>query len=704
MIEKLEINEIKKTFLWEWKNFEIKTWKLATQSDWSIVVTLWETSLLVTAVMNENPDEDKDFLPLTIDCRESFYAWWKIWWALYIRREWRPSEQTILNARLTDRPLRPMFPEWMINDIVITITPLSVDKENWLGIPSIIWASLALNLAWIPFEWPVWAVRIWYKDWQYIINPTYEQIETWLLELTLAWSIDTITMVECWANEVPTEILMEAFKLWQKEIERICNFQKEFLNEFNITKKEIKINKPSEEVINEIKKSIPEKYLHELIPSSKKEFNNKSNEIETLVLENFSEEINDWNNKDFTKTKVKMAIFKIIKEYVRENILKNDKRVDWRKLDQVRPLYCEVWLNNRIHWIWLFQRWETQVFSATTLWSPWDVLVVDDMESDWIEKRFMHHYNMPWFSTNEAKAWRWASRREIWHWKLAEKALTPVIPNEDIFPYTIRVVSEVFSCNWSTSMASVCATTLSLMDAWVPISSPISWIAMWLVTDWENYKVLTDIQWVEDFTWDMDFKIAWSKKWITALQMDMKIKWLKFEVIEEAINKWNKAREDILNFMLETIEKPNENLSIYAPKITTMKLEPSQVREVIWSWWSNINEITRITWVKIDFKDDWTTTITAKNSEAELKAIEMIRASIWKPEIWQITEWTITRVEQYWIFVDIWKKKVWLCHVKNLWKWFISDPKVMYKEGQKIRVKIIWLNENDWKIELRKEE
>lgn len=705
MINKLQINEISKSILWEWKQFEIKTWKLASQADGSVVVKIWDTSVLATAVINKNPDENKDFMPLTIDCRESFYAGGKIWWALYIRREWRPSEQTILTARLTDRPIRPMFPEWMINDVVIAITPLSVDKENWIWIPSIIWASLAINLAWIPFESEVWAVKIWYKDWNYIINPTYQEVKEWILELTLAWTKDAITMVECSANEVCDEILLEAFRIWQEEIRKNCELQNEFLKNFEIEKKEIITNKPSKELIEKIENCLKIEELNKLIPSSKKEFNNQSEIIKNIIFENFKNELEDENNKEITKIKLWSWVFKVIKNFIRKKILEEEKRVDWRKLDQIRPLYCETWLwNNRIHWIWLFQRWETQVFSATTLWAPWDILLVDDMESDAIEQRFMHHYNMPWFSTNEAKSSRWASRREIWHWKLAEKALEAMIPSEEDFPYTLRVVSEVFSCNWSTSMASVCATTLSLMDAWVPIKNPVSWIAMWLITDWEKFKILTDIQWVEDFTWDMDFKVAWTKNWITALQMDMKIKWLSLEIIKQAIQKANTARLDILDFMLQTIDKPNEELSIYAPKITKIKLKASQIREVIWSGWANINEITKETWVKIDFKEDWTTIITAKDTKSWEEAIKMIQESIWSPEIWQIIEWKITRIEQYWLFVDIGKNKSWLCHVKNIWKSFVSDLKTMYKEWQKIRVKIIWIDDNNGKIDLRKED
>jgi polyribonucleotide nucleotidyltransferase len=702
MIKELEINEKTHTYIWEWKKIEFRTWKLATQTDWSIVVSLWDTVLLVTTVLNRNPNPESDFLPLTIEFKENYYAWWKIWWWQYNKREWRPSEAAILNSRLTDRPIRPMFPEWMVNDIVVTISVLSIDRENMPWVLSIIWSSLAIMLAWIPFEWPVWAVRIWYKDWEFLINPSYKDVEEWLLNLVIAWSEDTITMVECESKEIDTDIIMKAFEIWQNELKKICEQQKEFLKNINIETKEIKLNKPSEELMAYISQIITEDKLSKIFPSDKKQFNDLYEKYETEVIESSKDKIEDKTNDIFTLSKIKMWVFKTFKKYIRKRILTNWERVDWRWLDQVRPLYCEVWLFQRIHWIWLFQRWETQVMSTTTLWAPWDVEVVDSMEHDDFSKRFIHHYNMPPFSTNEARTSRWVNRREIWHWKLAEKWLTPVLPTEEEFPYTIRIVSEVLSSNWSTSMASVCASTLSLMDAWVPIKAPVSWIAMWLVTDENlNYKVLTDIQWLEDFTWDMDFKVAWTKKWINALQMDMKIKWLKLEIIKEAIQKANIWRLTILDFMLKTLETHRPDLNPHAPKIYSFKMESNQIREVIWPWWETITEIIKQTNVKIDFKDDWTCVITAKNDEWLQKCLQIIKQITWTPKIWDAVEWTITRVENYWIFVNIWKNKTWLCHVKNLWDWFIPDPRTMFKEWTKINVVVTWID-NDGKIQLKK--
>ncbi len=700
----IKINEISEEILWEWKKLIFSSGKLAPQADWSVVVRLGDTSLLVTAVMEKNPDPNKDFLPLTIDFRETYYSAWKIWGSPYQKREWKPSEQAILTARLTDRPIRPMFPEGMVNDIVVTVTPLSIDKQNPPGVPSIIGASLAIMLAWIPFEWPVSAVRIWYLNWEFIINPTYEEIEKWDLNIVIAWTKDNITMVEAGANDVSPEIIIKAFEIAQKEIAKVCEFQEKFLQNFEIQKQQIIVNKPSEALIAEILQIVGNE-LPNLFFKSKKEFWNLYQQLEDRLLDVFKEKLEDENNDIFTESKLKMWFFKVVKNYIRGRIFNEKVRVDGRKLDEIRPLYSEVWSIPRVHWSWLFQRWETQVLSITTLWAPGDVQLLDTMEHDEEEKRFMHHYNMPPFANWEARPTRAPNRREIWHWKLAEKALERMIPSEEEFPYTIRIVSEVLSSNGSTSMASVCTSTLSLMDAWVPIRKPVSGIAMGLISKIENgdlkYEILTDIQWLEDFIWDMDFKVAWGDG-ITALQMDMKVEWLTIDIIQNAIEKAMIWKKKILDHMLQTISKPRSELSIYAPKIVKMKLTPSQIRDVIGPGGATINDIIKQTKVTIDFKEDWTTIITAKDNKSAQEAINLIKEASWQPKEGDIIEWTITRVEPYWVFVNLWKWKIWLVHVKNLWPGFIADPKVMFKEWDKIKVKVIKI-EDDWKIQLRKE-
>lgn len=701
MIKNLEKVEKVYSFEWNWVNVEFKNWFLAPQSDWAVVVNIWWISLLWVCVYNKSPNENNDFFPLTVEFKENYYSWWKIWWWMFNKREWKPSENSILISRLTDRPIRPMFDDWIINDIVLNINTLTVDKKNNPWVSSIIAASLSIMIAWLPFEWPVSAVRIWYKDWKYIINPNYDELENWDLNLLIAWSQDTITMVECSAKEIDLQILLWAFEIWQVEIKKICDHQIEFLKLLNIETKQLNIILPSQTLINDVQQIVWNENLEKFFFTNKKEFNFNYENIEKIVMDYYKEKIEQKEN-NITKNILKQTVFKIVKKFIRNKILEQKIRVDWRQTEQIRPLYCEVWTIKNVHGSSVFQRWETQVLSILTLWAPWDEEIVDTVEFDDKSKTFLHHYNMPWFSTNEAKPTRYVSRREIWHWNLAEKAISHVIPDKELFPYTIRLVSEVLSSNWSTSMASVCASSLSLMDWWVPITNVVSWIAMWLIyKDKENYQILTDIQWIEDFVWDMDFKVAWTKTWITALQMDMKIKWLDITIVKKAIENANIWRDEILEFMLKTINKPREKISENAPVVYKIKYEPTQVREIIWPWGSIINEIIKKTWAKIDFLDDWTTFITVKNSKSLEYTLELIWNIIRIPKIWEKMEWTITRIENYWLFVKIWNWKTWLCHKSWLWKWIINDLRTIYREWDRIMVEIVGI-ESDWKIKLNK--
>ena len=732
MIEKLNPN--KKTFSFKWHDKEItfETWLLAPQAEWSVVVHFDWIKFLWTATINKNPDENKDFTPLTVDFREMFYSAGKIWGAPYKRKEWKPSDEAILVSRLIDRSIRPMFSEWMTNDVVVTVNTLQIDKKNLYWVPGIIAANLSIMLAGIPFEWPVWAVRIWYKDGKFIVNPTKDEVDK--MNLVIAWTKDTITMIEAGGEDIPTEILLEAIQIAQKELNFICQKMEEFIQQVVNENKNIQIttNLPSECLFNKIYK-ITQNYENKFFPTNKKQFQE--------VYENLSEEVKNWfdslseeeqqtlipENKD-KSIQLKIATFKAVKKLLRKHLLETWQRLDGRTPLQVRPLYTQVWLLDKVHGSWLFQRWETQVLSITTLWAPGKVLLQDTLEKDDYEERFMHHYYMLPFSTNEARSYRWQWRREIWHGYLAEKTLRPIIPDEETFPYTIRVVSEVLSSNGSTSMASVCAGCMSLMDAWVPIKKPVSWVAMWLVIEkltdkqvenykktnqylniteinWEKYGyiILTDLQWQEDFTWDMDFKVAWSKDGINALQMDMKVKWLPIEVLQQAIQQANKARLEILDFMLETIPEPKKELSPYAPRLYTLKLTPDDVRNVIWKWWETIKKIIDETWVAIDFKEDGTTIITAEDGNSAQRAIEMIQEIIRKPTIWERIKWIVKKVESFWVFVDLWHGKTWLCHISNLSKDFIKDPSELFKEWDEILVEIINIKE-DGKIEIKRVE
>ena len=728
MIEKLQIQKKEFEFNWHDKKIKFETGLLAPQAEWSVVVHFDGIKFLGTATINKNPDENKDFTPLTVDFREMFYSAGKIGWAPYKRKEWKPSDEAILVSRLIDRSIRPMFLEWMTNDVVLTINTLQVDKQNLYWVPGILAANLAIMLAGIPFSSPVGAVRIWLKDWKLIINPTKEDATK--MNLVIAGTKDTITMIEAWGEDIPLDILIEAISLAQKELNFICSKMEEFLKQFNKEPIQITQNLVSDNLLEKAS-SIAQKYENKFFFTNKKEFQK--------IYEEFSTELANWyenlpeeektkfipENKD-PKTQLNLASFKAVKKLIRKHLLATGERLDGRNPLQVRPLYTQVGLLDKVHGSGLFQRWETQVLSITTLGAPGKVLLQDTLEKDDEEERFMHHYYMLPFSTNEARSYRGQGRREIWHGYLAEKTLRPIIPDEDKFPYTIRIVSEVLSSNGSTSMASVCASCLSLMDAWVPIKKPVSWIAMWLVieklTDEEiqeysktnpylqivqidnekfGYVILTDLQWQEDFTWDMDFKVAWSKDGINALQMDMKVKWLPTQVLKQAIQQWNQARLEILDFMLQTISEPRKELSPYAPRLYTLKLTPDDVRNIIWKWWETIKKIIDQTGVAIDFKEDGTTIITAENWESAQKAIAMIEEIIWKPEIWMKIKWKIIRVESFGVFVDLWHGKTGLCHISNLSKDFIKEPKELFKEGDEILVEIINIKD-DGKIEIKK--
>ncbi len=691
--------------LWDGRQLVFKSGKLAPQADGSATTSLGETCLLATVVVEKHPDENKDFLPLTVDFRESYYASGKIGGGAYQKREGKPSDQAILISRLIDRSFRPLFPKWMINDTVITITPLSIDKENPPAIPAIIWASLAAMLAGLPLPSPVWAVRIGYIDGEFIINPSYEQLEKSSLDLIVAWTKDTISMIEAWAKEVSEEILLQALQLAQQEIQKVVSWQEEFLKNFSPQKLEVAINYPSPDLLASIKTVMDEGWLEQLIGKDKKTFWQMVDEMEQKVTEAFKEQIEDEQNQVFTLSKVKMGVFLTLKEFLRKKILEEEVRPDLRKLDEIRPLYAEVGLVPRTHGSGLFQRWETQVLSLTTLGAPGDVQLIDTMELDDEEKRFMHHYNFAPFSTWEARPTRAPSRREIGHWRLAEKALEPVIPPEEEFPYTIRVVSEVLSSNGSTSMASVCASSLSLMDAGVPIKKWVSGIAMWLVAKdgdpslW--YKILSDIQGTEDFIGDMDFKVAGTKDGITALQMDIKLKGVPLEVLKQAISQANIGRNQILEFMNQVISKPREEVSRFAPKIVDIKLLPTQVRDLIGPWGATITDIIKQTGVKIDIEDDGTVHITAKNDQDLQKALKLIKEATWQPKEGDIIEGEITRIEPYGLFVNLGKGKVGLCHIKNLGGGFIQDINSHFKIGDKIKVQIIGIGD-DWKIQLKR--
>jgi polyribonucleotide nucleotidyltransferase len=682
-----------------------KTGLLAPHCDGAVEITVWWTTLLVTAVMQKHPSNEKNFLPLWIEFRESYYATGKIWWGRFRKREWRPSDDTVLYARLTDRTLRPLFPKGMVNETVITISPFSLDLEHSPGEISIIGASIALLLWGIPFWWPVGAARIGYKDWKFLINPTESEIQWAIMDLHVAWTKTQINMIEAWCKEVSPEILKEWLRLWQEVITACCAIQEQFLQGITITQLNPTICRPTPDMQAYVDTLLTDEYLSTLEIKEKNEFE----ELYQWSLWWCREQIEATEDpvcKGLPRnaTLIYLAAEYRIKSYFKERILRDGIRADGRKTWEIRPIYCNVGRIPTAHGTWLFWRWDTQALTFLTLGAPWDAELTDDMEHTNTEKRFMHHYKMPPFSNNEAQMIRGTSRREIGHGRLAEKALEAVIPSQQDFPYTMRLVSEILWSWWSTSMASTCASTLALMDGGVPITAPVSWIAMWLVKGKNGtHQILTDIMGIEDYLiGDMDFKLAGTTRWITAIQMDIKLAWIDVDLLTEIVDHSQRWREAILQFMLQTLPTPRDTLSPHAPLLISFQVKPEQIREIIGKWWETIQEITRITDVKIDLEDDGRGVITAKKKENWELAYKMIQDIVWTPSAGMKLNGTIVRTEKYGVFVDLWKKKQGLVHVKNLWQWFIEDASALFKIGDMIAVEIIGID-NDGKIQLKKQ-
>ena len=696
---KREVHENRKSFDRAGKKLTFEQGKLAMQADSGITVKFEDWAVLFTTVMNKNPVPTTDFLPLMVDMRESFSAAGRIGWAAYRRREWKASDQAILNARLTDRAIRPMFPKGMINDVVMTSTPLAMDPRYPLGVISIIGASISIMAAGLPFDGPVGAAQIAYLDWNFIVNPTREELEKAELNLLVAWKRDSINMIEDESKEIPLDILKKAFELWQEEINRSCDFQLEFLKELNITEKEVMFNKPSHKLEEEVKNFIWEDRLESMMWNTKVSFNDLFYQYEKECVEHFKEQIENEEDEEHTESKIKMAWFNVTKYHIRGRTLSQHKRVDDRLQKDIRPLYCEVGLFERTHGTGLFWRWDTQVLSTVTLGGPMEYLILDDMEHDWDTQRYIHHYNFPPFSTGEAKWIRGTGRREIWHGRLAEKALENMIPSKEDFPYTIRVVSECLGSGGSTSMGSVCGSCLSLMDAWVPIKKPVAGVAMWLFTDHDeagnitDHMVLTDLMWTEDFIGDMDFKVAGTRDWVNAIQLDTKLKWIPLSIVFETIDQAFEGYNEIMDVMLETIPTPRDHVGKYAPKIHVFKIDPDKIKEVIGKGGDVINDIiAQCDNIKIDFEDDGTCFLTHPEQAMIDKAKALILEIATDLEVWQQFEAEITRVEEYWVFVKLPKGKLGLCHISNMWEKFPEWITHHFKVWEKLKCVIssIW--------------
>lgn len=706
-ITKKEFSPYRHSYQFQGQEFVIESGVLAPQADGAIVISYGDNKLLVTSVLEPHPNPNLDFLPLMIDYRESYSAAGKIGWAAYRRREAKPSDNLTLYARLTDRALRPLFPEGMINGIVVSITPLSIDNEQDLWVLSLLWSSLACLAAWLPLDGPVGAVRIGRIDGKFIINPTLQEIEDWEMNLICAGHHWSINMIELDAKLVSDEVVSQAFDLAQSYINEMVEMQRQYLSKLTISPKEVVYNKPSPELLDTVQSLIGKDVsLRVFWADQQDSLSQVLHDFEQLALEHLASEIEDDAEQAITPSTIKMAIFEVVKKALRDRTINEGLRVDDRTIDQIRPLYTQVDIAPRAHGTGLFRRGDTQVLSSLTLGTMRDALLLDDMEHTDIEQRYFHHYNFPPFSVGEAKPIRFVSRREIGHGKLAEKALEPVLPSKDEFPYTIRVVSDCLSSGGSTSMGATCGSTLALMAAWVPISAPVSGIAMGLISEQDDqwniikYSILTDLMGTEDFMGDMDFKVAGTSTGITAIQLDTKVKWLSLSIIKETIARAHTARNEILEIMLDTIAEPRSTLSPYAPKLSVIKIDPDKVKLVIGKWGETIDKIIEASGgVKIDFEEDGTCYIAHTDQEKIDHAIALIRDIADDLPLHTPITWTIAKVEKFWFFIDLPKRESWLVHTSQLGELAKPSVEANFKQGQEIKV-IVSGKDDKWRLKL----
>ena len=708
MVVRKQFELARQSMTWQGREISLEKGKLAVQADASIRMQMGENVMLYSTVMEKNPKEGLDFLPLMIDMRESYSAAGRIAGAVYRRREGRPSDTAILYARLTDRALRPMFPKGMINDVVVSITPLALDHQLGLGVMHIIGASLSIMAAGIPFDGPVGAAQIGYLDGEFIVNPTLEQLEKSELNLLVAGKKGSINMIECEGKEFPDDLMKKAFDLGQKVIDEACDWQLEFLKTLEIKTQEITFNKPSEETMQLVDQVLTAERLEAMAGNTKTPFNELYSQYEKEALALAAEKAESEQASEYTESKIKMGVFNAVKKFIRSRTIEIGKRIDDRGELDIRPLYCEVDNLPRVHGSGLFWRGDTQVLSTVTLGGPTDYLVLDDMEHDDVQQKYFHHYNFPPFSTGEAKAMRGTGRREIWHGRLAEKALENMIPSKEEFPYSIRVVSECLGSGGSTSMGSVCGSTLALMDAGVPIKKPVAGIAMGLMTEHledgtiTKYRILNDLMGTEDFTGDMDFKVAGTKEGINAIQLDTKLKGLTLQIVHETIDRASKWYKEIMDFMLETIGQPREAVKEYAPKIHVFKINPEKIKEVIGKGGEVIDKIIeQCDNIKIDFEDDGTCFLTHSKQEIIEKAKNLIMEIATDLEVGQVFDAKVVRVEAYGLFVQLPKGKQGLCHVSNLGQKFTDGLDKHFKVGDVIHVVISQIGQ-DGKIAVKR--
>ncbi|MCY8824170.1 polyribonucleotide nucleotidyltransferase [Bacillus atrophaeus] len=669
------------TIDWAGRKLTVETGQLAKQANGAVMIRYGDTAVLSSATASKEP-KPLDFFPLTVNYEERLYAVGKIPGG-FIKREGRPSEKAILASRLIDRPIRPLFADGFRNEVQVISIVMSVDQDCSSEMAAMFGSSLALCVSDIPFEGPIAGVTVGRVDNQFIINPTVDQLEKSDIHLVVAGTKDAINMVEAGADEVPEETMLEAIMFGHEEIKRLIAFQEEIVAAVGKEKSEIKLYEIDAELSDKVKALAEEDLLKAIQVHEKHAREDAINEVKNTVVAKFEEEEHD---DDIIK-RVKQTLSKLVKNEVRRLITEEKVRPDGRGVDQIRPLSSEVGILSRTHGSGLFTRGQTQALSICTLGALGDVQILDGLGVE-ESKRFMHHYNFPQFSVGETGPMRGPGRREIGHGALGERALEPVIPSEKDFPYTIRLVSEVLESNGSTSQASICASTLAMMDAGVPIKAPVAGIAMGLVKSGEYYTVLTDIQGMEDALGDMDFKVAGTAKGVTALQMDIKIDGLSREILEEALQQAKKGRMEILSSMLNTLGEARKELSQYAPKILTMAINPDKIRDVIGPSGKQINKIIEDTGVKIDIEQDGTIFISSTDESNNQKAKKIIEDLVREVEVGQLYLGKVKRIEKFGAFVEIFSGKDGLVHISELALERVGKVEDVVKIGDELLVKV----------------
>jgi len=686
------MEEFDKSISFDGRDIRLKIGLLAPQAGGSVLIQSGETAVLVTAT-TAKAREGVDFLPLTVDYEERLYAAGRIPGG-FLRREGRPPEKAILTGRLIDRPLRPLFPSWLRDDIQVVATTLSMDEEVPPDVLAVTGASVAVLLAGIPFQGPMAAVRVGLLGDEFIINPTYKEIHNGELDLVVAGSPEGVVMIEAGANQLPERDIIEAIDFGYEAVRDLITAQRELIDQLGIPLVTREAPAVNETVQNFLKEQAKEeiKQILSQFTLSKTERDEKLEAIENRIKETITALPDEDPLKAPTLEEPKLIgnLFKdLTKKLMRAQIIEDGVRVDGRQLDEVRPISCRVGvLPRRVHGSGLFNRGLTQVLSIATLGTPGDAQDLGDDLHPEDEKRYLHHYNFPPFSVGETRPMRSPGRREIGHGALAERAIVPVLPPQEEFPYVLRVVSEVLSSNGSTSMGSVCGSTLALMDAGVPLKKPVSGAAMGLIKEGEEVRILTDIQGIEDFLGDMDFKVAGTDSGITALQMDMKIPGLTMEVVAKAIEQALPARKHILEKMLATLEKPRTELSPHAPRLLTIKIDPDLIGLVIGPGGKTVKGITEQTGTKIDIDDDGTVTISSTDGEQAEKAKRLIYNMTRKLNEGEVYLGRVTRIIQIGAFVEVLPGKEGMIHISQLAEGRVGKVEDEVAVGDEVLVKV----------------